>query len=77
MEYFVITQLGRQVIPQLREKGIDDEADILDFLRANKASTAERISDGLPLLSETEVRYKLSIMARERWVKRRRTRKPM
>jgi len=29
MEYYVITRLGRQIIPLLKEEGRDDEADIL------------------------------------------------
>jgi len=77
MEYYTITGLGRQVIAQLRETGKDDEADILDFLRVNGASTAQRISDNLPLINESEARFKLSNLAREKWVKRRRTKTAM
>jgi len=77
MEYYTITGLGRQVIAQLRKTGKDDEADILDFLRGNRASTAQRISDSLPFINETEARFKLSNLAREKWVKRRRTKTPM
>jgi predicted transcriptional regulator len=68
MEYYVITRLGRQIVPLLREKGRDDEADILDYLRLNGAATVEQIT----ILNESEVRLKLRILAREKWVKRRR-----
>ncbi len=77
MEYYVITQSGRQVIPLLRERGKDDEADVLDFLRVNGASTVQRISDDLPLPNETLVRFILSNSVREKWVKRRRTKTSM
>lgn len=68
MEYYVITRLGRQIIPLLKEEGRDDEADILDCLRLNGAATVEQIT----LLNESVVRLKLRILAREKWVKRRR-----
>jgi len=77
MEYYTITSLGKQVILQLQETNRDDEADILDFLRVNGASTAQRIYEGLPLLNESEVRFKLGILVREKWVRRRRTKTVM
>jgi len=72
MQYYMITQSGRQMINQLRESDKDDEADILDFLRKNGASTSKRISGGV-VVDESKVMYMLSNMAVEGWVKRRRT----
>jgi len=76
VEYYVITQLGKQMIPQLRELNRDDEADILDYLQKSKASTTKRISDDLPI-NEPEIRLILINLVGEGWVKRRRTKGPL
>ena len=38
MNYFVITSLGKQAIPMLKDENKDDEAAILEFLRRGSAT---------------------------------------
>lgn len=71
MNYFVITSLGKQVIPMLKDENKDDEAAILEFLRRGSA-TREQIADNT-LINQSEAYLILMRLKRERWVKERRS----
>ena len=72
MEYYTLTQAGRKAITPLREKGGGNEADILDYLQEQRSPTVEQIADGLSE-KETAIRFKLTMLMKEGWVKRKRT----
>ena len=72
MEYYTLTEAGRKAITPLREKGGTNEADILHYLQENRSSTLEQIADGLSE-KENAVIFKLTMLMKEGWVKRKRT----
>jgi len=47
--YYVLTQLGRETIPRLREIGKDSEADILEYLDKPSSATVEQLADAMHL----------------------------
>lgn len=71
MNYFIITALGKQSIPMLKDEGKDDEAAILEFLR-RRGATREQISDNT-LVSQSEAYLILMRLKSEGWVKERRS----
>ena len=72
MEYWLVTSMGKKVIPRLEDKHRYDEATILRHLVRVGSSTVENIAYVCGT-SETEARFKLKIMQGERWVAVNRT----
>ena len=71
MNYFVLTSLGKQAIPMLKDENKDAETAILELLRRGSA-TQEQIADNT-LVSQSEAYLILMRLKREGWVKERRS----
>ena len=72
MELFVLTQLGRDAIPELQKTGRDDEANILDYLGRTDGTTANQVAEEMNL-DEKTVHDKLRSLSANRWVWRKTT----
>jgi len=69
MEYYVLTQLGKQMVPQLTKEKRHDEASILGFLLRAEVATVEQIAQGTRQ-SEAILHYKLRSFCENKWVRR-------
>lgn len=69
MEYYVLTNLGKQMILQLIKEKRDDEANILGFLLRAEAATIEQIAKAIRQ-DEAMLYYKLRSFSENRWVRR-------
>jgi DNA-binding MarR family transcriptional regulator len=70
MELFVLTQLGRDTIPELQKAGRDDEANILDYLGRVEGATLEQVAEEMNL--DEKIAYdKLRSLSANRWVWRK------
>ena len=72
MELFVLTQLGRDAIPELQKTGRDDEASILDYLGRADGATVEQVAEEMNLDEKTAY-DKLRSLSANRWVWRKMT----
>ena len=72
MELFVLTQLGRDAIPELQKTGRDDEANILDYLGRTDGTTVNQVAEEMNL-DEKAVYDKLRSLSANRWVWRKTT----
>jgi len=72
MELFVLTQLGRDAIPELQKTGRDDEANILDFVGRADGATVEQVAEEMNLDEKTAY-DKLRSLSANRWVWRKTT----
>ena len=72
MELFVLTQLGRDAIPELQKTGRDDEANILDYLGRTDGTTVNQVAEEMNL-DEKTVYDKLRSLSANRWVWRKTT----
>lgn len=72
MEYYVLTQLGRDAIPVLQKAGKDDEANILEYLGKADGATVEQVADVMHL--DEKIAYdKLRSLSANRWAWRKTT----
>ena len=72
MELFVLTQLGRDAIPELQKTGRDDEANILDYVGRVDGATLEQVAEEMNLDEKTTY-DKLRSLSANRWVWRKAT----
>ena len=72
MELFVLTQLGRDAIPELQKTGRDDEANILDYVGRADGATVEQVAEEMNLDEKTAY-DKLRSLSANRWVWRKMT----
>ena len=72
MELFVLTQMGRDAIPELQKAGRDDEANILDYLGRADGATLEQVAEEMNL-DEKATYDKLRSLSANRWVWRKAT----
>ncbi len=72
MELFVLTQLGRDAIPELQKAGRDDEANILDYVGRVDGATVEQVAEEMNLDDKTAY-AKLRSLSANRWVWRKAT----
>jgi len=72
MELFVLTQLGRDAIPELQKTGRDDEANILDYVGRADGATVEQVAEEMNLDEKTAY-DKLRSLSANRWVWRKTT----
>jgi DNA-binding PadR family transcriptional regulator len=67
MDYYRLTDLGKQAIPELRQTKNDEELMILSYLDLADRATAEQIAYALKLDSN-RVQEKLKSCTARRWV---------
>jgi len=72
MEYYVLTQSGREAIPVLQKAGKNDEANILEYLGKADGATMEQVADEIHLDKKTAY-DKLRSLSANRWVWRKMT----
>jgi len=70
MEYYVLTQSGREAMPVLRQAEKNDEANILEYLGKADGATVEQVADEMHLDKKT-VYDKLRSLSANRWVWRK------
>ena len=70
MEFYVLTQLGKEVIPALQKARRDDEANILEYVGRAGGATVEQVADAMRL-DEEIVYNKLRSLSANRWVWRK------
>jgi len=72
MEYYVLTQSGREAIPVLHKTERNDEANILEYLGKADGATVEQVADEMHLDEKTAY-DKLRSLSSNRWVWRKTT----
>ena len=70
MEFYVLTQSGREVIPALQKAGRDYEANILEYVGKAGGATVEQVADAMRL-DEEIVYNRLRSLSANRWVWRK------
>jgi len=72
MEYYVLTQSGREAIPVLQKTERNDEANILEYLGKADGATVEQVADEMHLDEKTAY-DKLRSLSANRWAWRKMT----
>lgn len=69
MEYYVLTNLGKQMVRQLIKEKRNDEANILGFLLRVEAATIEQIAQATNQ-ENAALYHKLRSFCENKWVRR-------
>ena len=72
MEYFMLTQLGRETIPVLQKAGQNDDANILEYLDKADGATVEQVAEAMHL-DDKAAYTKLRVLCSNKWVWRTKT----
>lgn len=67
MEYWVLTQAGKEMIIPLQKEGREEEAMLLTLLDNTEGATVPQVSSAMRL-DEKTAREKLKVMSGRRWV---------
>ena len=72
MEYYVLTQSGREAIPKLQKAGKHDEASILEYLDKADGATIGQVAESMNLDEKTAY-VKLRSLSYNKWIWRTKT----
>jgi len=72
MELYILTQVGRDIIPSLQKASREEEAKILEFLGLIDGASARQVADEFKL-DESKAYDILRSMSANRWIWRKKT----
>lgn len=72
MELYVLTQVGREVIPSLKKAGREEDAKILEYLGLLEGATVQQVAETCQL-DEAVAYDRLRSLSANRWVWRKST----
>jgi len=72
MEVYILTQVGREIIPSLHKANRGEEAKILEYLGLLDGATVQQVAEEFNI-DESKVYDRLRSMSANRWVWRKRT----